>query len=86
MAKLIKNSSGYIFWCPGCEEYHEFDNRWQFNGNIDSPTFSPSLLYPEKKIRCHLFLKDGIIEFLSDCDHKLAGKNIKLEDDPNGII
>lgn len=32
------------FWCPGCEEMHGVTSGWKFNGNYDSPTFSPSVL------------------------------------------
>lgn len=28
---------------------------------------------------CHSYIKDGKIEFLSDCTHDLAGKTINLE-------
>jgi hypothetical protein len=39
-------------WCPGCESLHPFrlapgDERgvfWEWDGNLDRPTFSPSLL------------------------------------------
>jgi len=30
--------------CPGCGHTHIFDQRWTFNGNIDKPTFKPSML------------------------------------------
>jgi hypothetical protein len=30
--------------CPGCKDYHMPDNSWQFNGDLDKPTFSPSIL------------------------------------------
>lgn len=78
---------GYIFYCPGCKEDHLFtvnssnpQHNWTFNGSEDSPTFSPSLLYPSKEIRCHLFLRDGKIQYLSDCGHELAGKTIDCPD------
>lgn len=42
---------GYHFVCPGCGNDHHvtIDNRgsgaaWGFNGDVDSPTFTPSLL------------------------------------------
>lgn len=61
---------------------------WTFNGNLDKPSFTPSLLihgYRNKKGqetgRCHLFLTDGIIKYQGDCSHKLAGKEFPL---PNG--
>lgn len=36
------------FWCPGCREAHVIPvnqaGGWNFNGNYDKPTFSPSIL------------------------------------------
>jgi hypothetical protein len=29
---------------------------------------------------CHSFVRDGMIQFLSDCTHELAGKTVPLED------
>lgn len=55
--------------------------EWQFNGNTEKPSFSPSLLYhkTDNRGRCHLFLTDGVISYCSDCDHNLAGKSVPLE-------
>lgn len=93
MAKLflIDEEAGlYEFYCPGCGYDHSFrtkpysqDGRkwpvWTFNGDIDAPTFSPSLLVngdmPEH--RCHLFLERGKIRYLQDCHHELAGKTVE---------
>lgn len=80
----------WVFFCPGCKYDHPFTVRqyladaendiWEFNGDINKPTFSPSLLVfksvPEK--RCHSFVKDGKIEFLKDCFHELAGQTVEL--------
>lgn len=53
---------------------------WSFNGDLDRPTFSPSILvYPShKQGRCHSFVRDGKIEFLGDCDHALKGQTVEL--------
>jgi hypothetical protein len=78
----------FVFWCPGCEGHHTFSTErsrrpvWTFNGNLERPTFSPSLLYPDKTPRCHLFLTDGRLQFLSDCGHKLAGQTVDLPEIP----
>lgn len=35
------------FWCPGCRISHAVfvgDNGWKWNGNVQRPTFSPSVL------------------------------------------
>lgn len=80
-----------LWWnCPGCGDPHAFDERWQFDGNYERPTFSPSFLtwldgHPEATrepyisgMRCHSFVRDGQIEYQSDCTHALAGKTVPL--------
>lgn len=59
---------------------------WDFDGNLEAPTLSPSILtygsengvYP----RCHSFLKNGVFQFLSDSTHPLVGQNIPIPDLP----
>lgn len=88
--------AGYIMvlYCPGCKMTHQVpvdnpnDNgaKWGWNRDIDKPTFTPSILvrYPwaGKPQVCHSFIKDGVWEFLGDCTHELAGKNVPLADIP----
>lgn len=78
---------GYSFDCPGCGTTHMFSTNlkfspiaWDFNGDINNPTFSPSLLVwgSEPSLRCHSFVRNGKIEFLGDCFHKLKGQTIDL--------
>lgn len=71
----------YQFWCPGCGHYHRFEEgRWSFNGDYERPTFSPSLLCsPGTEMQCHLFVRDGRIEFLGDCRHELAGQTVEMD-------
>lgn len=71
---------GWIIWCPGCKEHHRLDQCWIFNGNLERPTFSPSLLinHPDGR-RCHSFVTNGRIEFLADCTHELKGQVVELE-------
>lgn len=75
----------YVFYCPGCKTLHQFDSRWRFDGDYEHPTFTPSLLMygpaPDRG-RCHLFLKQGMIQFLNDCQHELAGQTVPLPDLP----
>jgi len=33
---------------------------------------------------CHSFIRDGMIEYLTDCTHELAGKTIELKEYYNG--
>lgn len=35
--------------------------------------------YPGRDTVCHSFVRDGRIEFLSDCTHALAGQTVPLE-------
>jgi hypothetical protein len=42
--KLHQGTDGdWIFFCPACHERHYFDKRWTFDGNMEAPTFTPSL-------------------------------------------
>lgn len=88
VARVVDQSGelyAYHFWCIGCEEWHCYtlerpDGKgWKFNGDEINPTFSPSLLYPDKPTgRCHLFVRDGQIQYCGDCHHELAGKTVPM--------
>lgn len=84
-----ENQNDYVFFCPGCGYGHRFVTEppgipgiWQFNNDFEKPTVNPSILVfqddPSK--RCHLFIKDGMIQFLGDCFHKLKNQTVPLED------
>ena len=80
------------WWCPGCEDTHLIPVKpydptgWDFNNDFDAPTVSPSVLVyahdrmPPRKSQpqCHTFIRDGRIEFLSDCTHHLAGQTVPM--------
>lgn len=103
MAKLIPNTYGksdevigYLFWCPGCEETHSYlikqyrsppNPTWNFNGDINAPSFEPSLLYRYTRAGrdhvCHLYLTLGQLRYLPDCTHALAGKVVPLPEHPH---
>lgn len=86
----------YYIRCPACEDEfndgtHVFTDNWQFNKDMEKPTISPSLLVKgsrwidkkggkTKPYICHSFIKDGKIQFLNDCTHKLAGQTVDLLD------
>lgn len=77
---------GYTFWCPGCRAVHLIytnqadGHNWQFDGDMEKPTFSPSLLRYANKVspRCHTFVKKGMIQFLGDCEHDLKGQTVEI--------
>ena len=82
VGKLKENY--FAFWCPGCKGYHAYDTSpglWTFNNDLINPTFSPSLLNHANgsSPRCHLFVRNGTIEFCGDCEHELKGKTITME-------
>lgn len=99
-----------LFWCPGCQMHHgpvveRTEKRpsgplWNWNGSLESPTLSPSILvrgdipFTEEEVDkvlsgetvehrpfcCHSYVRNGQIEFLSDCTHKLAGQTVAMEE------
>jgi len=84
-------SDGTLLWyCPGCEEMHGVpvrgDHAWGWNGSLESPTLTPSVLINVGRSNptahlCHIFMRDGKIQFLADCTHHLAGQTVNMEED-----
>lgn len=37
---------------------------------------------PFKCVTCHSFVTDGVIDFLGDCTHELAGQKVEIPDFP----
>jgi hypothetical protein len=78
-----KPSTRFAFFCPACQYGHWIDTapgRWTFNGDMEKPTISPSVLTVGIEPRCHSFVRDGKIQFLGDCTHKMAGQTVDLPD------
>jgi hypothetical protein len=78
--------AGWSIFCPACHCGHLFDTRWEFNGNVDLPTFTPSMLVHAHKYgtrtrpTCHSFVTNGQIAFLPDSGHAMAGQTVDLPD------
>lgn len=87
-----------LWWCSGCETPHGVTiaesgtNGWAWNGSLEAPTLSPSILVqgtrggaheqpptPPRDHVCHSFLREGRQQFLADCTHPLAGQTVELE-------
>jgi hypothetical protein len=86
MARSKLASDGtLLFHCPGCGSTHGVANGavWTVNGSEERPTLSPSVLVRfgrDMAKVCHSFVRDGRIEFLTDCTHSLAGHTVDLPD------
>lgn len=104
LSRVLRGSTdnGLIFWCPGCDGAHAIQHgagsgpRWGWNGDVDAPTFTPSVLVTwsepsdnpgefddtskDVKKACHSFVTDGRIQFLGDCTHALSGQTVDLPD------
>lgn len=82
----------YLFWCPGCGEPHPYRVArsageppevpvWEFNGDVDHPTFRPSLLVDRGTAKqCHLHVTEGVLEYCADSHHALAGQRVECPD------
>src|SRR6185312_17056024 len=46
---LRRVQGGYAHWCPGCGEVHTIFDNWGFNGNVEIPTFTPSVKVTGKR-------------------------------------
>ena len=91
--------AAYWVYCPACKRAHRFlvENGvdpaevWTFDGDLENPTFEPSLLVDGRWWRdgawqpdiCHSYLRAGFWEFLSDCTHAMAGLKVPMVDFPD---
>lgn len=74
------------FWCPGCKDTHVIPVKgpkaWSWNQSLEKPTCSPSVLLtwgPNRpNARCHLFIRNGELQFCGDSKHDHAGKTVPL--------
>jgi hypothetical protein len=81
-------------WCPGCEDLHAVEVkdervRWEWDGNLDAPTISPSILVNgtgDRHPRCHSFVKGGQWQFLADCEHPPAGQTVAMVPLPEWVM
>lgn len=56
-------SPSYLTWLdPNPKADPKYDRKGKFRNGF----------------RCHSYIKNGMIEFLSDCSHKLAGQTVKI--------
>lgn len=55
-------------------------HAWTWNGDTEKPTLRPSVLTENNSGRCHSWINDGVVQFLQDCSHELAGQSIPLLD------
>jgi hypothetical protein len=85
--KACKNGQGrdsVAFECPGCGSIHfcPIDNDgWKLTGTDEKPTLRPSVrTMMGNDHRCHLYITDGEIQYLGDCDHDMAGKTVPMRD------
>lgn len=72
-----------LFGCPGCEDTHYIrTDVWEWDGDIYSPTVTPSILVQSGNAQgptvCHSYVKEGMIQFLSDSTHHLAGQTVPI--------
>lgn len=100
---------GFGHWCPGCNSGHEIDvagrhgvdaakwagPKWTFDGNMEMPTFTPSVnlqINPKNhkhynpdvgSIVCHYNITAGKIIFHGDCTHALKGQTVDLPEIPS---
>lgn len=84
-----------LWFCPGCDNLHCIRTKpatgtsqgvWGYNGKPESPTFTPSVLTcpDEPERRCHVFVTNGMIQYLGDCWHAMRGTTVAMVKLPFG--
>lgn len=73
MDKPTFRPSILVRWVEGPKEPEKDENGYLLVG-------PDGRLKGARDMVCHSFVTDGMIEFLGDCTHELAGKTVELED------
>lgn len=92
MAKLIpfiddkRGPFSHGWFCPACGCGHGVNldpgreaPLWTLTGTLEKPTIRASILVRSDK-HCHVYITDGMIQYLSDCSHAMAGQTVPMED------
>lgn len=62
---------------------------WLWDGNLERPTLSPSILTRSGlngEQVCHSFLIEGVFQFLPDCTHSFKGTHKHIGDLPDWVM
>jgi hypothetical protein len=93
MSKVYESATHWTVECPASGHIEiPKDGRWIFNGDYERPSFHPSVNETRGKVdqtlaemasdpnvwRNHVFIRDGHIEYLSDCTHEFAGRTVEI--------
>lgn len=85
VVKLDEDNLHLLMWCVACKNLHVIhvagENPWEWDGDELKPTINPSILvfaYPNHQPRCHSFVRDGMWQYLSDCEHDMAGQTVPM--------
>lgn len=75
----------WFWWCPACAMPHSFadgEKGWTFNGDLEKPTIRPSIRTwshgHDDLGSCHVFITEGMIDYLGDCFHTFKGQTVPM--------
>ncbi len=97
LERMTRYGERYVYYClecPACKISHAILTAcqdqgppvWEFNGDLERPTFYPAVLAPThdeatgEVTICHFYVEDGRIRYLPDCTHSLVGQRVELPD------
>jgi hypothetical protein len=96
---MVPVGRGCWMWCPGCDHAvcipvvgedgsMPRGPSWTWDGNLESPTFDPSILQHqgERTHLCHSYVRAGRWEFPSDSTHALTGQTIDMVPLPDWLV
>jgi len=74
-----------MFRCPACPDVHQVNATWTWDGNLERPSFHPSILVRSSdgenvQSICHFIVTDGRMAFRDDCTHKFKGMTVEMPD------
>lgn len=70
----------FLYFCIACNTLEWFDTKqWHWDRDMDCPTVHPDIKYEKESYICHKRITNGVIEYLPDCTHAMAGMKANME-------
>lgn len=83
MSMFRRRGFHFYYWCPACDAAHQIHgtlNGWRINEQTNTVSPSVKTFWPNGGYCCHHFIRNGKIEYLSDCTHDMAGQTVDVVD------
>lgn len=77
---ITPDGERFMYYCLACNGNCWFDLKsWKWDLDYDQPTVGPSIVHQSRSgEKCHSCITRGVIEYLGDSTHAMAGTKVDM--------